>query len=536
MLGYSCGMAQSAYWVFLKGNCGAPAPAIPAPVLSKRPIPFQNGLQDLPVCENYLAAFRGAGYPILAQSRWLNAVVLQLESWQIQEVASLAFVDKIKQVRQLSVSGLPVENEHPLLPAGTEDTKDLSASFWAFATRQLSLIGSTDLQINRFTGKGIRVAVFDNGFPGVDRLPGFQKTSILATRDVVNGETDVYNNTGTHGTMVLSTLAAYQPGGVVGAAFDADYILAVTENDASESLQEEYNWVVGAEWADSMGADIFTTSLGYTVFDDSTEDHRYSDLDGNTTVITRAADAAAQRGILVINSAGNEGASEWGHISAPADGDSVFAIGSVNPNRLLSGFSGRGPSSDGRIKPDLVAQGERVGVLDQNGTVRQYNGTSFSGPVVAGLAAQLMEAVPGMSGYELGVAIRNSATHYATPNNDWGYGIPDGRKVYQNLTGKALADPVQAELMVYPNPARGRFTVSVVFPGEGKDLRMEIWNMEGRKYGEWLLKSGYFLNEFTFTATSELTGMTPGLYFLKFSELAGEGAPPQYKRVFWEGL
>lgn len=535
MLGYSCGMAQTAYWVFLRGNCGAPAPAIPASVLSKRPLPFQNGLQDLPVCESYLAALRCAGFPILAQSRWLNAVVLKLEHWQLREVESMPFVASIQQARQLSVSGLPVTTEAPLLPARIEDTKDLSASFWAYSTRQLALIGSTHLQINRYTGKGIRVAVFDNGFPGVDRLPGFQKTKVLATRDVVHGEVDVYNNTGTHGTMVLSTLAAYQPGGVVGAAFDADYLLAVTEDDGGESLQEEYNWVVGAEWADSLGADIFTTSLGYTVFDDSTEDHFYSDLDGNTTVITRAADAAAQRGILVINSAGNEGASEWRYISAPADGDSVLAIGSVNPDRVLSGFSGSGPTADGRIKPDLVAQGERVGVLDPNGMVRQYNGTSFSGPVVAGMAAQLMEAIPGVRGYELALAIRNTGTMAAVPDNDWGYGIPDGRKVYQNLTGKTLADPVQAELMVYPNPARGKFTLSVVFPGEGRDLRMEIWNMEGKKYGEWLLDSGYFLNEFSFSSDKELGGMAPGLYFLKLTE-AGNGESPQWIRLFWEGI
>lgn len=503
------------YWVFLRGRCGAYAPAVPASVLAKRPQRLQSGLYDQPLCSEYLNALKICGFLPIASSRWLNAIVVNLDEKGLEEVGKFPFVEQIQPARKLIPLALP-EKDLVLKPVQEQSNQDLSASFWAYGTQQLAMIRSDLLQINRFTGKGVRVAVFDNGFPGVNQLSGFSKTKIIATRDFVAEEADVYNNTGTHGTMVLSTLSAYQPGGIVGAAFDAEYILAVTENDMSESLQEEYNWVVAAEWADSLGADIFTTSLGYTLFDDSTENHWYSDLDGNTTVITRAADAAAMRGILVINSAGNEGNSEWRYISAPADGDSVFAIGSVNSSRFLSSFSGRGPSADGRIKPDMMAQGERAGILAPDGKVYLYNGTSFSGPIIAGLAAQLMEAIPELRGFDLGIAIRNSGHLSATPNNDMGYGIPNGAMVYQDLSGKELLKPKQAELMIYPNPAQGYFNVSIVFPGKGRDMVLECRDLQGKLIQTNILQADFFYNVFNFSSNQEWENVAPGIYFLRF--------------------
>lgn len=521
------------YWVFLKGRCGAYAPAVPASVLANRPQGMQSGLYDQPLCPEYLNALKVCGFLPMASSRWLNAVVLNLDEKGLEELQKFNFVDQVQPVRKLIPMALP-EKDLFLKPAQEQLTQDLSASFWAYGTQQLTMLKSDLLQINRFTGKGVRVAVFDNGFPGVDRLSGFSRAKIIATRDFVAGETDVYNNSGTHGTMVLSTLAAYQPGGLVGAAFDAEYILAVTENDMSESLQEEYNWVVAAEWADSLGADVFTTSLGYTLFDDSTENHWYLDMDGNTTVITRASDEAAKRGILVINSAGNEGNSEWRYISAPADGDSVFAIGSVNSSRSLSSFSSRGPSADGRIKPDMMAQGERAGILAPDGKVYQYNGTSFSGPITAGLAAQLMEAIPNVRGYEMGIAIRNSGHLADSPNYDMGYGIPNGETVYQNLTGLTLSKPKQAELTIYPNPAQGSFSVSVVFAGEGKDMILECRDLQGRLIQTNILKADYFLNVFTFSAAKEWEYITPGIYLLRFLDRKSQEVISLH-RIQWLG-
>jgi serine protease AprX len=537
LLGFFCckegwGQKQK-YWVFLKGHCGAYAPEIPASVLAQRPESLKSGVMDLPICPEYQAALRICGFRPLASSRWLNALVLELSEEQKNEIGQLSFVDRIQPVRKLMPMGLP-EKLTSQKVLDEVDSEDLSASFWAFGTRQLAMLNADLLQVNHFTGKGIRVAVMDNGFPGVDRLSGFSKTKVVATQDFVSGESDVYNNTGTHGTMVLSTLSAYQPGGLVGAAFDAEYILAVTENDMSESLQEEYNWVMAAEWADSLGADIFTTSLGYTVFDDSTEDHWYQDMDGNTTVITRASDEAARRGILVINSAGNEGNSSWRYISAPADGDSVFAIGSVNSSRQLSSFSSRGPTSDGRIKPDMMAQGERAGILAPDGKIYQYNGTSFSGPIIAGLSAQLMEAFPGVRGYEMGRVIRESGHQAMNPDNDMGYGIPNGEKVYQGLSGKELFKPKQAELMVYPNPARGSFSVSIVFPGEGKDLKMECRDLQGRLVQDFTLDSDHFLNVFSFSATKEWESVTSGIYLLRFVE-KDSGQLIGWHRLQWLG-
>ncbi len=533
MLTLSCTFSLSAggrYWVYFQGHSGPLSPAVPVEVLAKRPEGYRSGMQDVPVCPQYLAALHICGFRPIAQSRWLNAVVLELQAEQIREVLSFPFVSRVEPVRQL----VPAAAKENIFENFQAHNEDLSASFWAYSTGQLRMLKSDLMQVNRYTGKGVRIAVFDNGFPGVNSLQGFKNMRLAGSWDFVAGEADVFNNTGTHGTMVLSTLAAYQPGGVVGAAFDAEYLLLVTENDMSESLQEEYNWLMGAEWADSLGADIFTTSLGYTVFDDSTEDHRYSDLNGNTTVITRAGDEAAKRGILVINSAGNEGNSSWRHISAPADGDSIFAVGSVNAARELSSFSGRGPTSDGRIKPDMMAQGEKVAVLTQGGAIQLYNGTSFSGPLIAGLSAQLMEAVPQVKGYDLGNAIRQSGHVASTPNNDFGYGIPDAEEAFYLLTGKKLQKPLRAELTVFPNPARGQFSVSVVFPGEGKDLEMECRDLQGRLIQTLEFPAGQFLNVFNIRGEVEFKQVAAGIYFLRFIEKVSKEEVGTF-RFKWDG-
>jgi len=253
-----------------------------------------------------------------------------------------------------------------------------------------------------------------------------------------------------HGTSVLSIMAAYWPDSLIGAAPDATYHLFRSEDPLSETNLEEDNWVAAAELADSIGADIINSSLGYSLFDSSWMDYNYSDMNGDVAWCTQGADIAAEKGILVVNSAGNSGLSQWHHITAPSDGDNVLAVGAVDMNRSFATFSGWGPSSDGDVKPDVCAQGRGTYFAGLDSTVRIGNGTSFSAPLIAGMAACLMQAAPGSSPSEIREAIRKSAHLFKSPNDSLGYGIPDMMKALALLRGDGSDESI--EWMVYPNP------------------------------------------------------------------------------------
>jgi subtilisin family serine protease len=297
---------------------------------------------------------------------------------------------------------------------------------------------------------------------------------------------------------VFSILAASWPGRLTGSAPGASFILLRTENDSSETRQEEDNWVAAAEFADSLGADIFSTSLGYLSFDSGDPGYGRSDLDGQTALITRAADLAAAKGILVVNSAGNEGARG---LIAPADGDSVLAIGAVDACGELAAFSSRGPSADGRIKPDLVAMGEQTFFVATDGTVRRGNGTSYSCPLISGLAACLMQAHPQATAWQIAEALRRSADRFSSPGNSYGYGMPGGAEAFRLLAERdpaipGLPEPPAAaarfdpdagflepfaagEVLVFPNPAPGSFRV-LLPPGEAGSFRVRVTDLLGR--------------------------------------------------------
>lgn len=460
----------------------------------------------MPVCSAYLSALYVTGYYPKAVSRWLNAVVLELNPAQQQEILKLPFVHSLRRVQTM----IPAGSDVSLSDAVPDPTY-----FWGASGGQTRMLNADKLHLNRYTGKGINIAVFDNGFPAVNTLQAFERTRVLGTYDFVAEEPDVYNNSGSHGTMVLSTLSAYVPESIIGMAFDANYLLAVTENDMSETRQEEYHWVRAAEWADSLGADIFTTSLGYTTFDDPTEDYTPSDMDGNTTMITRASDAAAGRGIWVITSAGNQGNDSWRIISAPADGDSVFAIGAVNANRVLASFSSRGPTADGRIKPDLLAQGAGTAVVVTDGRIMNANGTSFSGPIIAGLAACLLQANPNQYGYEAGRLLRGTGDRAGNPDNDYGYGLPDARTAFELMTGQTLPVPSQLQVQLYPNPAVGYFHVSIIFPGDPYPVEAELMDLTGRVIFRQKLETLSFYNVFRLDSENALKEVAPGQYILR---------------------
>ena len=299
---------------------------------------------------------------------------------------------------------------------------------------QIEILNLDCLHERGFTGKGISIAHFDDGFDGFDRMEAFayaRKNDLLkAQYDFVFSSPITFEGVGTHGTNTLSVVNGYLPGDFVGAAFDANILLAHTEDNRSETHQEEKNWRKAVDWALKNNADIITSSLQYNTFDKGQGDYSYKDMDGNTTIITNAADYAAAHGILVVAIQGNFGNQDWHYVTAPGDADSVLTVGAMRTTGEKAGFSSFGPTADGRIKPDVMAVGQGTMVVDPNGTIRPGNGTSFAGPAIAGLVACLKQAHPQRSNMEIICAVRQSASQYLNPDKDkgTGYGVPDACK------------------------------------------------------------------------------------------------------------
>lgn len=397
---------------------------------------------DLPLHAPYLDALRAGGFDPIAPSRWFNRVRVRASGASLARLAEYAFVTRIDQPERARPMARPLEEGEPILggvPApGALGRSAATAIAYGQTATQLARLGAPALHDSSYDGTGVLICVLDEGFNYHTKHTATRDLPILATRDFVRGVTavqDTVQNPGLfrHGQWVLSVLGGRAPGIYVGPAHDATFMLGRTENSASETLAELDLWAMGAEWADSAGADILSSSLGYRLMDNPAQDIPYSALDGRTTVITRAAALAASRGILVVNSAGNDGSNpNAGYkISAPADanGDSVLAIGATDSLGVRASYSSKGPTFDGRVKPDLVAQGSSVLMASASGGANVYtrlSGTSFSCPLVAGLAACLMEARPNMPATLILRSLRESADRAATPDTLVGYGLPNG--------------------------------------------------------------------------------------------------------------
>ncbi|MCB2219348.1 MAG: S8 family serine peptidase [Bacteroidetes bacterium] len=421
-------------------------------------IPIQQN--DLPVNQTYIDAVVATGVSIKTVSKWFNSVtVYTTNPALIATIEEFSFVQSAQKVGNgeiTSKSNKPFFEKEwcssEPMNTGGKDPSSLQSFNYGLAYNQINMLNGIALHDMGFDGSGMVIAVLDAGFTNVDIIPAFDSlwinNQILGVKDFVNPNSPNIFGSHYHGCMVLSTMGANLPGQMVGTAPHADYWLLRSENGSSEYLVEELNWVSAAEFADSVGADIINSSLGYTTFDDPTQDHTYDDMDGNTTPITLAADLAASKGILVVNSAGNSGSSSWQYIGAPADGDSVFSIGAVNSSGDYASFSSTGPTYDGRVKPNVVAQGQGTTIITTSGTVTTGNGTSFSSPVTAGMVACLWQAFPERKNMEIMDVIQQSASQYDNPDHYLGYGIPDYLEAYNILESTALHS-IQIDLKVY---------------------------------------------------------------------------------------
>lgn len=418
--------------------------------------------RDLPVTPSYVAQVRAVpGATVWYTSRWFNAVVVDCDSATLATVRALPFVRGTQTLNRTAPVATPPKHENP--PAGNSLQRVQANPIYGTAYQQAYMIGAVTMHNAGFRGEGMQIAVFDDGFPGVNQSAPFASlrtdNRIADTYNFVERRADVYR-LDSHGTNTLSTLAANQTGVFVGTAPKATYRLYVTEDAYRENPIEEVNWLVAAERADSAGVDVISSSLGYRDFDVPYINYAYSDLNGRTAISTRAATVAARVGMIVVNSAGNEGNRPWQKILAPADADSILTVGAVDSLRRYAGFSSQGPSADNRVKPNLAAQGAQAAVVGVNGQPERKNGTSFSCPVLAGMVAGFWQANLTLTAQQVIAFLQRSGSQYTTPDNLLGYGIPNFVLAYSlanpgmPLSANKAATPT-SELVIYPNPANG---------------------------------------------------------------------------------
>lgn len=427
---------------------------------------------DLPLTPAYLDSLRHMGLTVRLVSKWNNTAVVEVgDTALLAPLRRLPFVKDVCLVWQQPPTMTPGSHKlmrdkanalrHNLVkPFGAadslyaagdstllgflksikqEDHNHLApkpqAHYMGLGHHQAAMLGVDAMHKQGYTGRGVTIAVMDAGFFNADIIPGLKEANVLGTRNYVTPGRSVYEGH-SHGMEVLSCIAARSPHRLVGTAPDAAFYLLVTEDTRSEQMIEEDNWCAALEYADSLGCDIVTSSLGYTHFDHKDMKLTYTMLDGRTHLNSRSASLAASRGLLVVNSAGNEGGERWKKMGIPADAPDILTVGAVDSTGVNTDFSSVGHTADGRIKPDVMAMGEDVYVYDITGLITRVGGTSFSCPLTCGAAACLMQAFPNKRPTDLIDALRRTASRADHPDNIYGYGLPDLTKAAEMLRKK----------------------------------------------------------------------------------------------------
>ncbi|MFW5974972.1 MAG: S8 family serine peptidase [Bacteroidota bacterium] len=476
---------------------------------------------DLPVSPAYVEQIKAEGYSITHRIKWLNTLIV--EGTARENLEAFPFV---KEVKKITPSKKPTEkpffkNESESFRPESKNKgmqRDDDVYDYGEAFNQIEMLNGHLVHNEGYDGQDMTIAVLDAGFQNADEMEAFDSLwmndRILGTANFVNDE-DIFNNSiSSHGTSVLSTMGGNLPGQIVGTAPQAAYWLIRTEDATDEYFMEEYYWVDGAEFADSVGADIINSSLGYTEgFNDPENNHTYEDMDGNTTPVTIGADEAGSKGILVVNSAGNSGSDSWFYIGAPADGDSVMTVGAVDGSGNYVDFSSKGPTYDGRLKPDVAAKGSSATVASVWGGVTYASGTSFSSPIMAGMTASIWQANPSLSNMELIELIREHGHQADEPDSLLGWGIPDFGAILDVIGTQNNNLTLQKAVDVYPNPFRKQITIDLPQP---VDFTATLSNMAGKVI---LRQANQNSQETILSGISHLPG---GFYFLKIEMPEGE--------------
>ncbi len=507
------------YLVLLKDKANSPySVSRPQQFLSQRSIQRRQKQniatleRDLPVNPAYVTQLQQAGAKIWFSSRWFNAVLIEATGATLNGVKKLPFVAGIEFNKSLANARAGAINE-AVRAAGVSKfgTTGTSAALPLYGTSvaQVQQLGVDKMHDAGYHGEGMLIGVLDAGFLNANTVgflkPLFDEKRVLATYDFVQKETSVYEDDA-HGMQCLSTIAATADNQLYGTAYKAQFILLRTEDARTEQRVEEANWLFGAEYADSAGVDVISSSLGYTTFDDPASNYTYANMNGKTTLSARAAQIASETGMVIVVAAGNEGAGAWRYISTPSDAAGVLSIAAVNRAGQRASFSSIGPSPDGRVKPDLAARGQGTIIGNPNGLISSGNGTSFATPLVAGLAAGFWQANPGLSAVQVTDALRKTGSQYATPDAQLGYGIPKFTQLLVLANAEPAAPPV-----VFPNPVSDAGPLFIRWPNAGRTtpVNATLTDLTGRVfYQKQYAPSG------TDTFVLPITGLATGLYFV----------------------
>lgn len=446
--------------------------------------------QDLPITNDYLNVIKSKSVNVSHTSKWLNGVIIETDQQQvIDEIEALDFVKKIDLIWKQLLTSTIQKNTESLKNTYYNTDNTIYGKAWT----QTSMLQGQHVHQN-YNGEGINIAVLDAGFKNANSLPSFthlwENSQIIDSYDFVNAGGNVFQED-QHGMQVLSIIGGSIENEFKGSATKANFFLYRTEDISSEFPIEEYYWLCAAEKADSIGVDIITSSLGYYEFDDATMNYTYSDMNGQTSTIVKAAEIAFSKGIIVINSAGNEGNKEWKYIISPGDGENVLTVGAVQSNKTPSYFSSFGPTADERIKPDIVAMGSSTALQSLDGSITTGNGTSFSAPIITGFTACILQAQPQLTNKEIIDQIRSSAHLFSSPEEQLGYGIPNFADILE-IENSVKTKQLNSTFTTYNNP----FTNSIHFissASHSTDITITLYNI-----------SGTIVKSETFTPNSEL--------------------------------
>lgn len=511
--------SQEDAWVYFKDKPdSATYLSDPLTMLSQRALDRRTAQgialddKDVPINQPYIDDITAStGITVKAKSKWLNCLHIRGSVADINALKLLPSVLKVDFAdKNLNSSANKTVAKLKFKPVNK--TMETAVIFnYGISSNQIQMLNGHLLHQLNYTGTGKIIAVFDAGFPGVDTAQPFERlrvnNQILGGYDYVNKNSNYYSGNN-HGTYVLSSMGGYVDGQLVGTAPDAKYYLFITEDAISafpysENPVEESNWVEAAEEADRVGVDIISTSLGYFGYDNPNYSHTYSDMTGNLAFASQGANIAFDKGIIVVASAGNEGEEIEPHVGIPAEAKNVIAVGAVQANETYALFSSIGPSYDGRVKPDVMAQGQTVVLSDPAGNLVAGDGTSFSCPITSGMVACLWQALPGKTNAQIKQLITQSADRFSLPTAQYGFGIPDFNLALAN--GLSVSAFSKNDFIVYPNPTND--SISITLPEGIESKTIVIYNVLGQKVLEKSIS--------TQLPTISLKSLNSGTYFYK---------------------
>lgn len=438
-------------------------------------------IKDVPLHQAYVdQVVNSSGITVLAQSKWLNYVHVKGTQSAIEQLRNLYFVDKIQYANHALNPGAKLISLNSAKLSRVAKFQEVKVNYsYGNSLTQTQMLNANVLHQQNYTGSGKVIAVLDAGFPGVNTAAPFKRLRdnglILGGYNFLNKSANFYTGNN-HGTMVLSTMGGYATN-LVGTAPDAGYYLFITEDASKEEPYELSYWVQAAEEADRLGVDVINTSLGYFAFDNPNYSYQYAQMNGQTSVASRALDVAFTRGMICVTSAGNEGDKSEPHIGTPADALHSLTIGAVTASEIKSSFSSIGPSADNRIKPDLMAMGTAAVVSNTSGSIITADGTSFSGPIMAGAITSFWSAFPNKKNSEIVAYAKASADRFLSPDNNYGYGIPDFQLALNNVL--STQDYSTTAIKLYPNPSQN--VLNILFENIAEDSEIVILNQLGQE-------------------------------------------------------